>query len=108
MRVVNKLRGMISLAAKAGKIQSGDTAVCIAVQKKQAAMLLAEKDASANTLDKMGKLATAYALPLIYVEELGACIGKPGRTMVALCDAGFAKAIRKIYDESEHGGVEVE
>lgn len=106
--MASKLRGMVSLAAKAGKLQSGDTAVKIAVQKKQAVMLFADQRASANTKDKMGKLATAYALPLIYMEDLGACIGKPGRTMVALCDSGFAKAISKMDDESEHGGVELE
>lgn len=108
MRVVNKLRGMISLAAKAGKIVSGDTAVRAAVQKKQAVLLLAEKNASANTMDKMTKLAAAYQLPLLNVADLGACIGKPGRTMVAVCDAGFARAISGKYDECEHGGVVVE
>ncbi len=108
MPVRSKLHGMISLAAKAGKLQSGETAVRAAIQKKQAVMLLADENASANTKDTMGKLNTAYALPLLYVEDLGALIGKPGRTMVALCDAGFAKAIEKIKDESEHGGVEVE
>ena len=108
MPVVNKLRGMISLAAKAGKMQSGDTAVRAAVQKNQAVLLLAEAEASANTRDKMEKLKAAYALPLIYVKDLGACIGKPGRTMVAVCDMGFAEAITKINDESEHGGVVIE
>ena len=104
MRVANKLRGMISLAQKAGKIVSGETAI----QKGQAVMLLAEEGASANTKDTMNKLATAYALPLLYVEDVGAAIGKPGRTMLALCDAGFAAAINKINDESKYGGVEVE
>ena len=63
MRVANKLRGMISLAQKAGKIVSGETAVRAAIQKGQAVMLLAEEGASANTKDTMNKLATAYALP---------------------------------------------
>lgn len=105
MRVVNRLRGMISLAAKAGKVVSGDTAVAAAVQKKEAYLLLAEKNASANTMDKMGKLRDAYALPLLYVEDVGACIGKPGRTMVAVCDEGFAKAILKKNDECNNTGV---
>lgn len=108
MRVANKLCGMISLAQKAGKIVSGETAVRAAIQKGQAVMLLAEEGASANTKDTMNKLATAYALPLLYVEDVGAAIGKPGRTMLALCDAGFAAAINKINDESKYGGVEVE
>lgn len=105
MRVVNKLRGMISLAAKAGKVVSGDTAVAAAVQKKEAHLLLAEKNASANTMDKMGKLKTAYELELLLIEDLGACIGKPGRTMVAITDEGFAKAICKKYDECNDTGV---
>lgn len=108
MRVCNKVRGMISLAAKAGRVVSGESAVRAAAQKGQAALLLADKNASANTMDRMGRLATAYALPLLYVEELGASIGRPGRTMVAVCDAGFAKAIAGKYDECEHGGVVVE
>ena len=93
MRVCNKVRGMISLAAKAGRVVSGESAVKAAAQKGQAALLLADRDASANTMDRMGRLATAYALPLLYVENLGASIGRPGRTMVAVCDAGWAKAI---------------
>ena len=64
MRVANKLRGMISLAQKAGKIVSGETAVRAAIQKGQAVMLLAEEGASANTKDTMNKLATAYAVPM--------------------------------------------
>ena len=79
MRVANKLRGMISLAQKAGKIVSGETAVRAAIQKGQAVMLLAEEGASANTKDTMNKLATAYALPLLYVEDVGAAIGKEGQ-----------------------------
>ena len=105
MRVVNKLRGMISLATKAGKVVSGDTAVAAAAQKKEAHLLLAEKNASANTMDKMGKLKNAYDLPMLLIEELGACIGKPGRTMVAVTDAGFAKAILKKNDECNNTGV---
>ncbi len=100
--MVNKVHGMISLAAKAGKLVSGDTAVSIAVQKKEATLLLADANASANTMDKMGKLANAYALPLLLVEDVGCLIGKPGRTMVAVCDEGFAKAIRKKQEELDH------
>ena len=106
MRVQTKLRGMISLSAKAGKVRSGETAVRAAARKGEAALLLAEETASTNTKSTMNKLAAAYALPLLYVQDLGACIGKPGRTMAALCDEGFAKAIARINDE--HGGVEGE
>ena len=101
-----KLRGMISLSAKAGKIRSGADAVRAAARRGEAALLLADASASANTRNTMDKLAAAYALPLLYVQDLGACIGKPGRTMAALCDEGFAKAIARINDE--HGGVEGE
>ena len=108
MRVPDRLRGMISLAQKAGKIVSGESAVRAAAQKGQAVMLLAEEGASANTKDTMSKLATAYALPLHYVKDVGSAIGRPGRTMLALCDAGFAAAIDRIKDETKYGGVGVE
>ena len=55
MRVCNKVRGMISLAAKAGRVVSGESAVRAAAQKGQAALLLADKNASANTMDRMGR-----------------------------------------------------
>lgn len=77
MRVQTKLRGMISLSAKAGKVRSGETAVRAAARKGEAALLLAEETASTNTKSTMDKLAAAYALPLLYVQDLGACIGKP-------------------------------
>ena len=103
MRVYNRLGGMIGLAAKAGKVVSGEMAVVAAAQKKKAAMLLADASASANTKDKIGKLASAYELPLLYVEDLGAAVGKPGRTMVALCDTAFANAIGKLANERNTG-----
>ena len=99
----NKLGGMIGLAAKAGKVVSGEMAVVVAAQKKKATMLLAEASASANTKDKMGKLASTYELPLLFVEDLGVAVGKPGRTMVALCDTGFANAIGKLANEKNTG-----
>ena len=65
MRVQTKLRGMISLSAKAGKVRSGETAVRAAARKGEAALLLAEETASTNTKSTMDKLAAAYALPLL-------------------------------------------
>ena len=49
MRVQTKLRGMISLSAKAGKVRSGETAVRAAARKAEAPLLLAEETASRNT-----------------------------------------------------------
>ena len=73
-------------------------------------MLLAEEGASADTKDTMNKLATAYALPLLYVEDVG---GQPSASreepLLALCDAGFSAAIEQDTTiESKYGGVEVE
>ena len=96
---VDKLSGMLGLAAKAGKIVSGETAVRAAIQKNQAALLLAEEGASANTQDRMQKLSAAYDLRLIRVEALDRKIGRPERTMAAVCDEGFAKAIARLTDE---------
>ena len=42
---------------------------------------------------------------MLLIEDLGACIGKPGRTMVAVVDEGFAKAILKKNDECNDTGV---
>ena len=103
----DKLKGMLSLAAKAGKIVSGETAVRDAIKKNKVVYLIAEKGSSANTTERMGKFSAAYDLPLIFVENLGAGIGHPGRTMAALCDAGFGEAIRKIIEQqSLNGGAE--
>jgi len=104
---MDKLKGMLSLAAKAGKVVSGETAVRDAIKKNKAIYLLAEKNASANTHDRMGKLSAAYDLPLLFVEDLGSGIGHPGRTMAALCDTGFVGAVRKIIEQqSLNGGAE--
>ena len=104
---MDRLKGMLSLAAKAGKIVSGETAVRDAIKKNKAVLLLAEKNASANTQDRMGKLSAAYDLPLIQVENLGQGIGHPDRTMAALCDKGFGDAVRKIYEQQTlNGGAE--
>lgn len=104
---MDKLKGMLSLAAKAGKVVSGETAVRDAIKKNKAVLLLADKNASANTKERMGKFSAAYNLPLLDVEDLGTGIGHPGRTMAALCDAGFGNAVKKIYEQqSLNGGAE--
>ena len=57
------------------------------------------------TVVEIQTLEDADVLDLLLIEDLGACIGKPGRTMVAVCDAGFAKAILKKNDECNDTGV---
>ena len=87
---------LLSLAAKAGKVKSGEFAVEKAVKKGQASLVIVAKDASEATKKSYRDMCRFYKTDCIeYTEKtiLGRTIGRDFRAAVAVCDEQFAKGI---------------
>ena len=91
------------MAQKAGRIVSGAFAVEQAVKKQQAVLVLLAEDAAEESKKKFTTLADKFAIPYAYCldrETLGRCLGKDFRAVAALTDAGFARKLSQLMEET--------
>lgn len=96
-----KLKGLLGLAQRAGKISSGAFAVEQSIRAKKVKLILIASDASESTAKKFSEAAIKNGLPLRTVsnkESLGQAIGKESRAAVAVLEAGFAGAVLSVID----------
>lgn len=94
----DRILSNLGLAQKAGQIASGEFSVEKAVKSGLAHLVIVASDASDNTKKKMSNMTTFYEVPIFYYaskDELGNCIGKEYRSMVAVLHPGFADSIQK-------------
>ena len=97
----DKMLSMIGLAAKAGKVVSGEFSVETAVKKGKAFLVICARDASDASKKSYRDACRYYDVPLCEYgtkESLGLHCGKDYRAAAAITDEGFAKAIRKLLD----------
>ena len=95
----DRLRSMIGIAQKAGKLVSGEFAAESSVRSGDAKLVIVAGDASYNTKKLFNNKCKHYGVPLIEVltkEELGHSIGKEYRAVAAVLDKGIADAILKM------------
>ena len=88
----NRALSMLSIAAKAGKVQSGGFLTEKAIQEGVAYFVIIAEDASGNTQKKFMDKCKYYEIP--YTRQ----IGKQERTVLAVTDAGLAKQISDKLD----------
>ena len=94
----DKALSMLGLAARAGRIVSGEFTVEKEVKSGRAYLVLIAEDASENTRKKFQNMCEFYEVPYeIYgmKEVLGHAMGKEFRASLAILDEGFAKEIMK-------------
>lgn len=94
----DRVLSMLGLAAKAGKIASGEFSTEKAVKLFQARMIIVAEDASDNTRKMFEDMSRFYEVPMrVYgtKESLGQCIGKTYRASIAILDDGFARSVEK-------------
>lgn len=98
MKSNDKAIQMMSMAAKAGKVVSGEFMVEKAVKEKKAYLVIVSEEASGNTAKKFSNMCFFYNVPMYFFgtkEGLGHGIGKEARASVAILDQGFADSIVK-------------
>ena len=94
----DKALSMLGLAARAGRIVSGEFTVEKEVKSGRAYLVLIAEDASENTRKKFQNMCEFYEVPMRLCydrERLGHFIGKDFRASVAILDEGFADNILK-------------
>lgn len=94
----DRILSNLSLAQKAGQIASGEFAVEKSVKEGRAYLVIVARDASDNTKNTMKNMTEYYEVPIYFYsdkENLGKCIGKEYRSMVAVKHPGFADSLMK-------------
>ena len=92
----DKALSMIGLAARAGKVASGEFSTEKAVKSSKAHLVIVALDASDNTKKMFRNMCDFYKVPFhIYgtKEELGHWSGKEQRASICILDEGFARSI---------------
>ncbi len=105
----NKVFGLLGLAMKAGKVQSGEFSTEKSVKSGKARLVIVSDESSENTKKMFRNMCTYYEVPYFEFggkEELGRAVGKRMRASLAVLDQGFSEAIEKQL--SMNGGSEYE
>ena len=103
-----KLCGLLGLAAKAGKVQSGEFSTEKSLKTKRAKLCLIAADASDATKKHISDMCAYRNVPvfteLMDKELLGHTVGKQMRASLTIEDAGFAGAVLKIIEGGNPAG----
>lgn len=101
----DRILSLLGLCRRAGKLVSGQDSVIAAVQSGKATLALLAEDASERTKKQLRDKCAFRSVPLICLTADGGTIGKAtGKagtlSSLAVTDAGFASAIRKLAEEA--------
>lgn len=94
---IQRLKFVLGMAQKAGKLASGDFAVKTALKTGRVKLLVVAMDAAENTKKELKHLAETLkveAVEILTAEAMGAAIGKERRVSVAFLDDNFAKMLK--------------
>lgn len=104
--MTDRVLQIISLAKKAGRISSGETAVLGDIKRFKSCLVLIAGDASEGTKKKFTDKCAYYEVPCrIYAakETLGSATGSDVRSVISVNDEGFAETILKRLELSATG-----
>lgn len=106
----DKIYSFIGLAAKAGKLLTGDETCERAVKSAAVYLVIVSEDASDNTKKKFEDICKYRGIDIRFFgtkEKLGKHSGKDIRSVIAVTEKGFAGHLCEMTDcyGKEHGGV---
>ncbi len=93
----DKLKGLLGMAQRARKIVIGETAMH-AIRSRKASLVVLSDDCSPRTSKKILDKCSTYNVDVIRVgrsDELSWAVGRSNIVFVAICDEGFARAIKE-------------
>lgn len=93
---VDRILSMLGIAAKAGKVVSGEFSTEKAVKTGKAHLVIVSEEASGNTKKQFSDMTAFYKVPCYFYgdkESLGRCIGKEFRASLAITDENLARAV---------------
>jgi len=93
--IIEKIRSLLSMAARAGRLASGASAVEDALQKGRAEMLVFAEDIAEGTKDKLVSLGgiPSRVTSLLTRDEMGKLLGRELVGVMAILEKGFADAV---------------
>ena len=97
-----KVFSLLSLAAKAGFIDSGEFSTEKSVKEGKAKLVILASDASDNTKKKFKNISEFRGVRMVEFgrkDKLGHAIGKEFRASLSIRDDGMAQAVLKHIDE---------
>ena len=100
----DKILSMISIAAKAGKVASGEYSVDHEGKAGNAKLVILAEDASKRTIKSVSDMCEYYHIEYkIYgtKDSLGKTIGKENRSQLAILDEGLAGSILNLIRASQ-------
>ena len=96
---MNKELSFLSLARKAGRLESGEDPVIAALSSGKAKLLVYASDASPRTVKWAIRGAEEKGIPAMRLdhnkEALGSAIGRPPTAVAVITDKGMAEALIK-------------
>ena len=105
--MTDRVLQIISLAKKAGRISSGETAVLGDIRSFKSYLVLLAEDASEGTKKKFTDKSAYFKVPCrIYAskETLARAIGRDMRSVISINDKGFAETIIERLEEADLNG----
>ena len=100
--MVDRVLSMLGIAAKSGKVVSGEFSTEKAVKTGKAYRVIVAGDSSDNTKKMFSDMCTFYNVPIHFFSEkeiIGHAIGKEFRASLAILDEGFANTIGKYFEQ---------
>lgn len=98
--MTNKFAGMLGLAAKAGRVSSGEFSSEKSIKSGKAKLCILAADASDNTRKHFNDMCSYRGITCVTADydksELGHMVGRKDRTSVTVDDTGFAESLLKI------------
>lgn len=101
---IRRIRFVLGMAQKAGKLVSGDFAVKTALKTGKVKMLVIAEDAAENTKKELKHLAETVKVEVVEIltaETMGTAIGKERRVCGAFLDDNFTKMLRNALQNSQ-------
>ena len=99
-----KIVNLLSMAQRAGRVASGDTAVREAFLGHKAKCVILARDAAEDTKKLYRNMAEKADIPVYEAmdkESLGNAIGKAQRAAAVLLDRGFSDALKKRLESNQ-------
>ncbi len=108
--MADRIYSFMGLAAKAGKLLSGDETCERAIKSGKVHLVIVSEDASDNTKKKFRDMCSYRSIELREFGEkelLGRFSGKSIRSVIAIMETNFAGHLMEMIDNRgiEHGGV---
>ena len=99
---MDRILSFISLAAKAGKVASGEFASEKAIKDGKAFLVILASDAADNTKKHFKDMCSYRDTDCVIYgtkESLGRACGKDYRSNIAICDKGFGDNLKRLLTE---------